>query len=58
LTFWCPPIPNVDHIGGLLTVLKEFPVKVIYDSGLPHTTRTYEEYLTLIDQKNIRYIVP
>jgi competence protein ComEC len=50
--------PHADHIGGLLTVLKEFPVKVIYDSGIPHTTQTYEEYLTLIDQKNIRYIVP
>jgi competence protein ComEC len=50
--------PHADHIGGLLTVLEEFPVKVVYDSGQPHTTQTYEEYLTLIDQKNIRYIVP
>jgi competence protein ComEC len=33
-------------------------VKVVYDSGIPHTTQTYEEYLTLIDQKNVRYIVP
>jgi competence protein ComEC len=50
--------PHADHIGGLLTILKEFPVKVVYDSGIPHTTQTFEEYLTLIDQKNIRYIVP
>jgi competence protein ComEC len=50
--------PHADHIGGLLTILREFPVKVIYDSGIPHTTQTYEEYLTLIDQKNIRYVVP
>jgi competence protein ComEC len=50
--------PHADHIGGLLTVLREFPVKVIYDSGMPHTTQTYEEYLTIIDQKDIRYIVP
>jgi competence protein ComEC len=50
--------PHADHIGGLLTVLREFPVKVVYDSGIPHTTQTYEEYLTLIDQKNVRYIVP
>jgi competence protein ComEC len=50
--------PHADHIGGLLTILQEFPVKVIYDSGIPHTTQTYEEYLTLIDRKNIRYIVP
>jgi competence protein ComEC len=50
--------PHADHIGGLLTVLDEFPVKAIYDSGIPHTTQTYEEYLTIIDQKNIRFIVP
>ncbi|MGA9140316.1 MAG: ComEC/Rec2 family competence protein [Methanocella sp.] len=50
--------PHADHIGGLLTVLRDFPVKVVYDSGIPHTTQTYEEYLTLIDRKNIRYIVP
>ena len=47
--------PHEDHIGGLLTVLREFPVGVVYDSGQPHTTRTYEKYLTLIDEKNIRY---
>ena len=50
--------PHADHIGGLLTILEQFPVKVVYDNGIPHTTQTYEEYLTLIDQKNIRYIVP
>ncbi len=50
--------PHSDHIGGMSAVLKDFPVKVIYDSGIPHTTQTYEEYLTLIDQKNIKYKVP
>ena len=50
--------PHADHIGGLLAVLREFPVKVAYDSGIPHTTQTYYEYLTLIDRKNIRYVVP
>lgn len=50
--------PHADHIGGLLTVLDEFPVKVVYDIGIPHTTQTYETYLTLIDEKNIRFIVP
>lgn len=50
--------PHEDHIGGLLTVLNDFPVKVVYDSGQPHTTQTYEEYLNLIDRKNIRFKVP
>lgn len=50
--------PHSDHIGGLLTVLNDFPVGVVYDSGQPHTTQTFEQYLTLIDQKNIPYKVP
>ncbi|OPY26702.1 MAG: ComEC family competence protein [Methanocella sp. PtaU1.Bin125] len=50
--------PHADHIGGLLTVLNEFPVRTVYDIGIPHTTQTYEAYLTLIDQKDIRFVVP
>jgi competence protein ComEC len=50
--------PHADHIGGFLTILNEFPVKAVDDIGRPHTTQTYEEYLTLIDQKNIRFVVP
>lgn len=50
--------PHSDHIGGMTDVLNNFPVKVIYDSGVPHTTQTYEQYLTLIDQKDIKYVVP
>ncbi len=49
--------PHADHIGGLITILKKFPVKQIIDSGQVHTTQTYEQYLTLIDQKNIPYTV-
>ncbi len=49
--------PHADHIGGLISILKEFPVKQIVDSGQVHTTQTYEQYLTLIDQKNIPYTV-
>ncbi len=49
--------PHADHIGGLLTVLQELPVKRVVDSGQPHSSRTYERYLTLIDEKNIPYKV-
>jgi len=49
--------PHADHIGGLLTILKEFPVKRVVDSGIPHTTQTYESYLTLIDELDIPYSV-
>ncbi|BAI62201.1 conserved hypothetical protein [Methanocella paludicola SANAE] len=49
--------PHADHIGGLLDVLREIPVKEVLDSGISQPTRTYESYLTLIDQKNIPYTV-
>jgi competence protein ComEC len=49
--------PHADHIGGLLTILNEFPVKHVVDSGIAHPSQTYESYLTLIDQLNIPYTV-
>ncbi|MGE5586297.1 MAG: ComEC/Rec2 family competence protein [Bacillota bacterium] len=47
--------PHADHIGGLVEVLRTFPVDLVVDSGKVHTTATYERFLTLIDQKNIRF---
>jgi competence protein ComEC len=49
--------PHEDHIGGLVTILRDFPVKQVLDSGQPHTSQVYETFLTLIDQKNIPYSV-
>jgi competence protein ComEC len=37
--------PHHDHIAGAEAILAEFPVAVVYDSGKPHTTRTYERLL-------------
>lgn len=52
--------PHTDHIGGLLTVLKEVQVDnvimpKIASENVP-TTKTYETFLELIAQKNIRAI--
>lgn len=47
--------PDLDHIGGLLTVLKHFPVDLFIDSGTISTTQTYEDLLKLIKKKNIKY---
>lgn len=47
--------PHEDHIGGLLTILREFPVRQVLDSGQIHTTSTFETFLSIIDQKNIPY---
>lgn len=49
--------PHADHIGGLLTILKEYPVKRVVDSGTVHPSQTYESYLKLIDQLDIPYTV-
>lgn len=49
--------PHSDHIGGLLTVLNDFQVGQVLDSGQVHTTQTYEDFLTLVDQKNIPFAV-
>ncbi|MFZ2471341.1 MAG: MBL fold metallo-hydrolase [Methanothrix sp.] len=47
--------PHDDHIGGLITILNDIPVKQVLDSGQTHTTQTFENYLNLIDQKNILF---
>ncbi|WP_214779784.1 S-layer homology domain-containing protein [Bacillus sp. ISL-45] len=49
--------PDADHIGGLIPVLNQIPVKNVIDSGKSHTSQTYMDYLTLIDQKNIPFHV-
>ncbi|NLY55069.1 MAG: MBL fold metallo-hydrolase [Firmicutes bacterium] len=47
--------PHSDHIGGMAEVLKTFPVAQVYDSGRVHTSKTFEEYLKIIDAKNIPF---
>ncbi len=49
--------PHSDHIGGLINVLQLLPVGEIIDPGVVHTTKTFENYLTLIDKKDIKFTV-
>lgn len=49
--------PHEDHIGGLLTILNEYHVGKFVDSGYPHTTQTYEEMLSIIENKSISFQV-
>ncbi len=46
---------HADHIGGLITVIEELPVGRVIDSGKVHTTKTFEDYLDLIDEKDIPF---
>lgn len=50
--------PDADHIGGLIPVLDNMMIEQFYDSGKVHTSQTFEEMLTRIDEKNIPYHVP
>ena len=49
--------PHSDHIGGLIKVLKTFPVGHVItpyvDEEFSPTTATYEKFLTIIDTQNI-----
>lgn len=49
--------PHSDHIGGMGEILNDFQVGLFIDSGFPHTTKTYENMLTTIDEKNIPFEV-
>ena len=49
--------PHSDHIGGAQRVLQSFPVARILDTGLPHTSSTYEHLLETIAAKKIPYTI-
>lgn len=49
--------PHSDHIGGMDDVLNSFQVGDFIDSGFPHTSKTYENMLITIDEKNIPFEV-
>jgi competence protein ComEC len=48
--------PHVDHIGGLIDVLHQVPVRKVVTNGQAHTTATYEEFLDAILAKDAEYI--
>lgn len=50
--------PDADHIGGLIDVVNTFAVGEFIDSGKVHTTATYEQLLTAVANKGIKYTEP
>ncbi len=46
---------HTDHIGGLIAVLKEFPVKEVWIDGQTQTTKTYEDFLDAIDKSGAAF---
>jgi competence protein ComEC len=49
--------PHADHFGGALGVLQNFTVKHVYDSGQKGTTKSFQQYLSQVKQKNIPFEV-
>jgi beta-lactamase superfamily II metal-dependent hydrolase len=49
--------PHSDHIGGMKEVLAAFPVKKVLDTGLPHPTPVYSQFLETIEARHIPYTV-
>lgn len=49
--------PHADHIGGVQSVLKKFPVGHIYDSGQKTPSRLYINMLKKIKEKNIPFSI-
>ena len=47
--------PNLDHLEGLLPVLREFKVGMVLDSGLICDISEYREFISIIKEKNILY---
>jgi competence protein ComEC len=50
--------PHSDHIGGMDTVLKTFPVDTLYLSPKTENTETYEDVLDAADAKGLSVTVP
>lgn len=49
--------PHADHIGGLIPVLEQIPVKRIYSNYQVHTTQLYERLLLLIESLDIPFLL-
>jgi competence protein ComEC len=49
--------PNSNHIGGLISVFEEIPVKEVMDPGVVHTSNVFENYIRLIEEENIIHTV-
>ena len=47
---------HADHIGGMPSVLRSFPVKSFMDNGVPHTTNTYLSLLQILEDSQTTYL--
>lgn len=46
--------PHSDHIGGMSHIVKNFDIGSFYTSNVIHTTQTFENLLTALEDKNLK----
>lgn len=49
---------HADHIGGLIRVFEEIPVRFYMDNGVPQDTRTYEALLLAVEASGAQLLEP
>ncbi len=47
--------PHADHMGGMRDVVLRYPIEVYVDSGLPHTTRSYNDLMEAVRAQRLDY---
>jgi competence protein ComEC len=47
--------PQADHITGLVEVLRRYKVKQVLEPGVPYNSSIYQEWLELIEEKQIKH---
>lgn len=50
--------PHEDHIGGMDDIIDTFQVDTIFMPDISHTTKTFEDVLTAIADKNLEITIP
>lgn len=45
--------PHADHIGGILDLIENIPIDVIYNSGYEYDSSLYQNYLAMAEKKSI-----
>jgi len=49
--------PHADHVTGLIDVLQRYRVKRVLDPGVPYDSAIYQEWLRLIEDREIEYSI-
>lgn len=45
--------PHADHIGGILSLIEEIPIDIIYNSGFDYESKLYENYHRMASEHEI-----